>query len=500
MPSNWEQFEEVQPQQDWSAFEESGLVNEPAPVEEPQVDRPETKAESTWSRMKNLSLNDVLLGGGEAILTGATNLYGMAEGGLRGIENEINRIPQKPEKWSDRQWQEYQQRQPDQSFADTVEQTVEKRTYQPKTIQGQALLGGIDDTARQVSRKVTDWLPGVKETEMPLYDLAFATGGEDDTVGAAAVYTGLSMATAVLGGRLFGSEGTLEKQLEKGAKGRKPKGGSEKVDAAYSKLEADVNNFYKQADAAGGGVQASYLDSVRNNVVQKMTDEGYAPGIHPGAAEALKVINEAAGKNHTLKGMEVIRKQLNGAMSLAVRNSKEDARMVGMIRDMYDEAYVSIPNQAFIGTATDAPALYAQGRKLASQKFKADEITWAIERARLRSGQFTGSGFDNALKTEFRQILMNKNRRRQFNDNEVKLLEAIVDGTAAQKAASFLGRFAVRGAVSGALVPGSAAAMFGPVGAIMSIAIGEGGRQLSTALRRGSANKAALDVIEGKTK
>jgi hypothetical protein len=362
-----------------------------------------------------------------------------------------------------------------------------------------ALEMGLEDSTKEIARMATGnplaEAIGIEETEMPLFDAAFGAGATDDTAGAAMAYTAMSAAAAALGS-------TFLKSSKRPSPSRKPKGGSERIDAAYDVLKKNINDYYKRADEAGGAVTAESHAPMVRRVEQMLTEEGFDAELNPATMSSLRIVREAAQNNQTLKGLEINRKKLNNAVSNAVSSrNKEDIRLASMVKQAYDDWYTSLPEEAFLfKPSADAVNLRRQGRELAHQKFKADEITWAIERARLRSSQFSGSGFDNALKTEFRQILMNPNRRRIFNDVEIELLETIMDGSLGQKAASFLGRFAVRGPVSGALTTGPAAMMFGAPGAVAALVIGEAGRRGSQLMRARSADDAAIKVIEGETK
>lgn len=465
MADQWAQFEEVQGVE-WGGFEEIQATPEiqSTPVEPQQEYEPSflTKAEGALSSLKNLSVRDV----GELAVQGVTGLGGMVVGGLSGLNEASGYVPGEPDGRS----LEPVKTDP----VGAIDYAQQALTYEPEG-EGAIAFNEMMDKAFGAA-------------EQAVFDASYAAGDTDDVLGATAAYTAIMALPAMLSRRATGS---------KSKKPTRNNGAASKNDAMYQSVVDRANELYTRADAAEGGVKAESFANAVNTIEKRLAAEGFAPELQPNAAAALNALKERAANNQTLKGVEVNRRLINNSLSKKSIDA-DDARMVGIVRDIYDDWMDTLGQKDMVfGDAKQAVPLYREARDLWNRKMKADEIRWAIERAGIRAGQFTGSGFDNALKTEFRQIAMNKNRIKRFNQAERKLINAIANGDTGQKIASAIGRFAMRGPVSMALTGGVGAALFGPAGVIGAAAVGEGGRMLSTHLRRRSANRLESTALQG---
>ena len=80
------------------------------------------------------------------------------------------------------------------------------------------------------------------------------------------------------------------------------------------------------------------------------------------------------------------------------------------------------------GNVGRATAALTEARSLWGRARRGEIIEDLIDRAKLRASQFSGSGLENALRTEFRQLAMNEKRMRGFSDAERNAIEAVSRG------------------------------------------------------------------------
>jgi hypothetical protein len=150
----------------------------------------------------------------------------------------------------------------------------------------------------------------------------------------------------------------------------------------------------------------------------------------------------------------------------------------------------------------EANALYARASK-------GDIVEQAIELAGINAQQYSGSGFENALRAQFRQlarkIAKNDPSVRGINDATKKAIRLVADGGDVQNALRDLGKLAPTGVVSAGLGGGVpfmvGNTLAGPeLGAAMSAgSMGSGmlGRMLATRMGTANAEMAAAIARNG---
>jgi hypothetical protein len=176
-----------------------------------------------------------------------------------------------------------------------------------------------------------------------------------------------------------------------------------------------------------------------------------------------------------------------------------------MLRDKLDEFVESPPQGAVIsGRGPEGAEALRQARDFYSRMRKSDVIEDLIKDAELSAPNFSGSGLENALRTQFRNLAKNDRKMRLFTQEERAAIEAVAKGSGMANALRFIGRFAPTGVVSTGIGGGAGAgvgAFFGgPVGAGIGAAVvpavGMTGRLGATALTRSAASRAG-DIARG---
>jgi hypothetical protein len=232
---------------------------------------------------------------------------------------------------------------------------------------------------------------------------------------------------------------------------------------------------YKKADEAGVVVSENSLKGLKTRIVSLSKKEGLDKDLHPDSAAALKRVTTAKG-DLTLTELETLRKIAKDAQGSI---KPADKRIASMIVEELDN-YIDNLSEADVvaGDATKVKAL-KEARGLYSRAKKSEVIEELMQRAQDSSSQFSGSGLENAIRTQFRGLAKNKKQMRMFTAEEQAAIRRVANGGPVENAARFIGKFAPTGVVSGVLTGGAGAMIGGPLGAALPLA-GLGGRAAAT--------------------
>ena len=255
-------------------------------------------------------------------------------------------------------------------------------------------------------------------------------------------------------------------------------------------LSTDATAAYKRAEDAGIAVSPSSFSKMKGELLDQLEKEGIDPDLHPDSTAALKRIASIEGPV-TLEKLETLRKIANDAKGSL---KPADQRMAGQIVDHIDD-YVDNLGQGDVvaGDPAKAAAL-KEARDLYARKKKTDEIDQLIHRAELSAPNFSASGMENALRTEFRGLAKNERKMRRFTPEERAAIERVATGGPVQNALRMLGKLAPSCVVSGGMSAGAGLAIGGPAGAVLLPAIGGGSRLLATRMTSNAA-KAAQELM-----
>jgi sugar/nucleoside kinase (ribokinase family) len=216
----------------------------------------------------------------------------------------------------------------------------------------------------------------------------------------------------------------------------------------------------------------------------------------PSTSAALEHIGEHEGPL-TIKQLETYRKVAKAAESASVANPA-DMRMAGKMVDWIDDYMDNLgANDIVKGNAKEAVTALGEARDAWSRYRKADTIDSLIDRAQVRSGQFSGSGLENALRTEFRQLALNKKKMGGFTAEEQAAIRKVAMGGPMDNVMRMAGKLAPTGAVSAAISGAGGFMAGGPIGAMAVPAAGGLSRYLATRGTIGNANAAQLLMRRG---
>lgn len=324
-------------------------------------------------------------------------------------------------------------------------------TYNPRSPEGQGVLKGVDRAMRMTG------LPQVIEAGMDLGNPDPAVRATGNLIGA-----GLGIIPAV---------GPV-----RAARARRA------AIPSRAEIKAAANDAYARAEQTGGVLPQSDLGGFVQRAEQVLVKDGFDQQLNPKTYAAVQRFMDEATKpgihGHSAQGAEVLRRVLLNAEKEAPLGS-QDAMLAGKLVDEFDD---------FMDQALPAStAEYAQARALWNTQRKAQDIEALFERAKNQAGQFSMSGMENALRTQFKSLADNQRRFNRFNADEKAAILAVARGGPLQNSLRLLGKFAPTGTVPAlasiaaeGVAPGSGLALAGA---------GIAGRAGASALRNRSARR-----------
>lgn len=242
-------------------------------------------------------------------------------------------------------------------------------------------------------------------------------------------------------------------------------------------LAEAAKDAYKRADEAGVVVSENSLKGLKTRIVSLSKKEGLDKDLHPDSSAVLKRVTQAKG-DLTLTELETLRKIAKDAQGSI---KPADKRIASMIVEELDDYIDNLAEtDVLAGDATKVKAL-KEARGLYSRAKKSEVVEDLLQRAHDSASQFSGSGLENAVRTQFRGLAKNKKQMRMFTAEEQAAIRKVANGGPVENAARFIGKFAPTGVVSGVLTGGAGAMIGGPLGAALPLA-GIGGRAAATRL------------------
>ncbi|WP_189348021.1 MULTISPECIES: hypothetical protein, partial [unclassified Mesorhizobium] len=154
---------------------------------------------------------------------------------------------------------------------------------------------------------------------------------------------------------------------------------------------------YDRADKAGVAFTPDAINKLRTGIANAFADRAFLPANEPGAAAVLQQIDNLAGQNVTLKGLDAIRKMAGNAY---IPGNKSNNALTAEIASQIDNL-VSKPGagDVLMGDPQAGWAALSEARNLASREIKMNKVADALNSADLRAAS-TGSGgnVDNATR------------------------------------------------------------------------------------------------------
>jgi hypothetical protein len=200
-------------------------------------------------------------------------------------------------------------------------------------------------------------------------------------------------------------------------------------------LKSTASAIYKSLDDSGISVPARSFDALADDITGTLKKEGAAKELTDKAITVMKIIEEAKGTPKTLQQLDTLRKQ---AKTAADSLDRSDARLGVIAVNKIDDYMDNLG--AEIATGADAGKAYRSARDLWQRVKKTELLDQALVNAENQA-----SGFENGIRTQFRQLLkkIDTGKQKGFTTEERESIKKVVQGTNAGNIAKFLGKFGV---------------------------------------------------------
>lgn len=249
---------------------------------------------------------------------------------------------------------------------------------------------------------------------------------------------------------------------------------------SVDQLKTAAEALYSAADNSGQFLDPTQTAQLRDDVAAYLAKEGViSPSgklneVHADTKQAMALLNDYAGQNMLPAQMETVR---GVAADAAGSAEKSQARVGRGTRDIIDALVDPI-----------IPEL-PQARATAARYLQGQELEQARELAGAQAGKFSGSGFENALRSQYRGLDIGTIKGREYFDPAVvDAIQRVGRGTPASNWARGIGRLAPTGVVSGGFglgMGGLAGALGGPA---LAIPVAAGTMATGALARRAATN------------
>ena len=257
-------------------------------------------------------------------------------------------------------------------------------------------------------------------------------------------------------------------------------------------LKGQATRLYQQAENSGVQATPQQTADLHKSLSGLLKDEGRISPlgrmteVMPNVKEGYNLVSDYVNQPMNPTQMQTVRRVLGDLPATA---SKDEQRLAGMMLDEFDQWADPL-----------APQL-PQARSIANRYINAQKIKGARDLAEARASQFSQSGMENALRTEFRALDRNvvKGRERGMNQDVVDAVERVTRGTPTSNIARGIGKMAPNSTVSlglGTVAPASLATLMG--GPVAGLATGAATGGLGMFGRRIAENSAlrSTDLAE----
>jgi len=260
-------------------------------------------------------------------------------------------------------------------------------------------------------------------------------------------------------------------------------------------LKTAARQVYKEIDDLGAVIDSSRVDRLGRELRSLASKEGFDADIQPKVNTVLKRFSNVSDTDLSVTELDTLRKVARNA-SASIDPSEK--RLGSLIVNKIDDTMDGLTAQDFKRGGGDVGAKFRDARQLWQRAKKSELIEDAFDRARLQA-----TGFENGIRTQFRQMLNNKKKMAGFSQEEKDAMREVVQGTGLQNVAKMLGRFGFSEGQASNMLMGSlgvagGAAAFGTGGAVAVPLIGQVSRNLAQKLTRNSAELTNTVVRAGK--
>ena len=209
-------------------------------------------------------------------------------------------------------------------------------------------------------------------------------------------------------------------------------------------LKQAASDAYQQVDDAGVIFSPQASTRLRNAVQSDMADFGYDPILQPGASAAFNRLEQNAGRNVTMKGMDVARRVAGNAFQ---PGNKSNNALTAKIIDRIDEVTMNPQAGDVIGgDSGKAASALKTAREMTKRQKKLELVNELLERARDNAGASgSGGNIENASRQQLKRLLSNPKYRRGLTPDELSAVKDAVLGTNKQNLLRLIGKLSPQG-------------------------------------------------------
>lgn len=262
-------------------------------------------------------------------------------------------------------------------------------------------------------------------------------------------------------------------------------------------LKEQAGQLYRQAEARGVTASPQMTQDLADNLRGVLTREGnISPTgriseVYPKAKQAMQLADDYAGQPMNPTQMQTVRKGMADGLNSP---EAEERRLARMLTDEFD------------GWANPQAPELAQARQTASRYLAAEELGKLRSLAEANASQFSGSGLENALRTQYRGMDRNLIRgSKRFNSDVEDAIEKVSRGTPAANVFRDLGKYAPSGVIpttAGAVTGGTIGGFLGgplggALGSVVIPAVGHVSRKAAERMTVRAADLAELTARNG---
>jgi len=373
--------------------------------------------------------------------------------------------------------------------AQAVEATREALTFQPRTQAGQESLQAVGEALAPVGEAISgaERLLGDKTLEI--------TGSPALAAAAATIPTAIGEVVGIALGR--GIVKSSQEARRAAKQGQITRELSEAV-PSIDQLKDTSRAVYREIDDAGITLKSGAFSDLTSRLEKAVNKAGFDPDITPKTARALNRFQELRGNDVPLSEVDNLRTVAqNAARSLEPAESALGSMMIEIVDEFLDKSG-SRALQGPPGQVKELGKRYKTARDLWGRARRSELIEESFEKARNQA-----SGFENGIRTQFRQILNSKKKRRFFNKEELNAMKRVVQGTKAENFAKLVGRLGfseggatnILGGATGVALGGAAG---GIPGAVIVPVIGQVSRKLAQRMTAKNAEFADQVIRSGR--
>ncbi|MBB5663262.1 hypothetical protein GGE68_001438 [Rhizobium leguminosarum] len=292
---------------------------------------------------------------------------------------------------------------------------------------------------------------------------ALEAGGYGAVTGAGEAKPGDRLTGAVTGGLLGAGAGATLSKVGDALASRAARKAAAAAAPSAEELNVASKALYDQAYQSGVAIAPQATDTI----VQNMTLAGgrINEALRPKTAGIISDVQALRGKPMDLQTFHELRQEID----LAIRGAEPgDERMLLRMRDILN-SFADNAQQGHLTGPASGLKTFREADALWAKKSKAQLLEDMFDLADVKSGRYSQSGMENALRDKASQLYTQivKGKVKGFTAEEVGVIRQLAKAETSGAVTKWIAKFAPRGVVSagaGSALGASIGSFFGPMG------------------------------------